>query len=79
MGRRPVVVVDTFSAAARALYTVQSNVSSHIARLEKELADDDARVVRTEGARGEDELATLVTRDSMIGTGNARSPAGTAT
>lgn len=28
----------TFSAAARALYTVQSNVSSHIARLEKELA-----------------------------------------
>ncbi|MGB0113547.1 MAG: LysR family transcriptional regulator [Ilumatobacteraceae bacterium] len=27
----------TFSAAARALYTVQSNVSSHIARLEKEL------------------------------------------
>ncbi len=27
----------TFSAAARALYTVQSNVSGHIARLEKEL------------------------------------------
>lgn len=27
----------TFSAAARAMYTVQSNVSSHIARLEKEL------------------------------------------
>jgi len=27
----------TFSAAARALYTVQSNVSSHLARLEKEL------------------------------------------
>jgi LysR family hydrogen peroxide-inducible transcriptional activator len=27
----------TFSAAAKALYTVQSNVSSHIARLEKEL------------------------------------------
>jgi molybdate transport repressor ModE-like protein len=27
----------TFSAAARALYTVQSNVSSHISRLEKEL------------------------------------------
>ena len=47
----------TFSAAARALYTVQSNVSSHIARLEKELGvtlvdrsqggltDDGARVV----------------------------------
>jgi len=27
----------TFSAAARSLYTVQSNVSGHIARLEKEL------------------------------------------
>jgi molybdate transport repressor ModE-like protein len=27
----------TFSAAARAMYTVQSNVSSHIARLEREL------------------------------------------
>ncbi|MBA3604417.1 MAG: LysR family transcriptional regulator [Acidimicrobiia bacterium] len=27
----------TFSAAARALYTVQSNVSSHLARLEREL------------------------------------------
>jgi LysR family hydrogen peroxide-inducible transcriptional activator len=47
----------TFSAAARSLYTVQSNVSSHIARLEKELGvtlvdrahggltDDGARVV----------------------------------
>jgi molybdate transport repressor ModE-like protein len=47
----------TFSAAARALYTVQSNVSSHIARLEHELGtvlvdraqggltDDGARVV----------------------------------
>ena len=27
----------TFSAAARALYTVQSNVSGHVAKLEKEL------------------------------------------
>ena len=27
----------SFSAAARALYTVQSNVSAHIARLEREL------------------------------------------
>lgn len=47
----------TFSAAARALYTVQSNVSSHVARLERELGvtlvdraqggltDDGARVV----------------------------------
>ena len=33
----------TFSAAARALFTVQSNVSSHIARLEKELGDDARR------------------------------------
>jgi molybdate transport repressor ModE-like protein len=51
----------TFSAAARALYTVQSNVSSHVARLERELGttlvdragggltEDGARVV--EGAR----------------------------
>jgi DNA-binding transcriptional LysR family regulator len=29
----------SFSAAARALYTVQSNVSTHIARLERELGD----------------------------------------
>ncbi len=47
----------TFSAAARALYTVQSNISSHVARLERELGttlvdragggltDDGARVV----------------------------------
>ena len=27
----------SFSAAARALYTVQSNVSGHVARLEREL------------------------------------------
>ena len=32
-----VVLRGSFSAAARALYTVQSNVSGHIARLEKEL------------------------------------------
>src|SRR5262245_15819840 len=30
----------TFSAAARALFTVQSNVSSHVARLEKELGTE---------------------------------------
>ena len=43
-----VAVADhgTFSAAARALYTVQSNVSGHIARLEKELgATLDAPVI----------------------------------
>ena len=34
-----VAVADhgTFSAAARALYTVQSNVSGHVAKLEREL------------------------------------------
>ena len=34
-----VAVADhrSFSAAARALHTVQSNVSTHVARLEKEL------------------------------------------
>jgi DNA-binding transcriptional LysR family regulator len=30
--------VGSFSAAARRLHTVQSNVSTHIARLERELA-----------------------------------------
>ena len=35
-----VAVVDngSFSAAAQSLHTVQSNISTHIARLEKELA-----------------------------------------
>ena len=42
----------TFSAAARALYTVQSNVSSHIARLEKELGV--TLVDRTQGGLTED-------------------------
>lgn len=42
----------TFSAAARALYTVQSNVSSHIARLEKELGV--TLVDRAEGGLTED-------------------------
>ena len=45
----------TFSAAARALYTVQSNISSHVARLERELGTtlvDRARGGLTEdGAR----------------------------
>ena len=42
----------TFSAAARALYTVQSNVSSHIARLEKELGV--TLVDRSQGGLTED-------------------------
>jgi molybdate transport repressor ModE-like protein len=42
----------TFSAAARALYTVQSNVSSHVARLEREL--DTTLVDRTQGGLTED-------------------------
>ncbi len=45
----------TFSAAARALFTVQSNVSSHIARLEKELGttlvDRGAGGLTDDGAR----------------------------
>jgi molybdate transport repressor ModE-like protein len=71
----------TFSAAARALFTVQSNVSSHVARLEKELGtelvdrahggltDDGARVV--ERARRvlrelDDIAAELAQRDGDI-------------
>ena len=42
----------TFSAAARALFTVQSNVSSHIARLEKELGT--TLVDRAQGGLTED-------------------------
>src|SRR5215216_7155426 len=42
----------TFSAAARALFTVQSNVSSHIARLEKELGT--VLVDRSQGGLTED-------------------------
>ena len=42
----------TFSAAARALFTVQSNVSSHIARLERELGT--TLVDRAQGGLTED-------------------------
>ena len=42
----------SFSAAARALFTVQSNVSSHIARLEKELGA--TLVDRTQGGLTDD-------------------------
>ena len=42
----------TFSAAARSLFTVQSNVSSHIARLEKELGT--VLVDRSQGGLTED-------------------------
>jgi molybdate transport repressor ModE-like protein len=42
----------TFSAAARALFTVQSNVSSHIARLERELGTP--LVDRTQGGLTEE-------------------------
>lgn len=42
----------TFSAAARALFTVQSNVSSHVARLERELGT--TLVDRTQGGLTED-------------------------
>ena len=44
----------SFSAAARALYTVQSNVSAHIARLERELGvtlvDRSTGAITEEGA-----------------------------
>lgn len=76
----------TFSAAARALYTVQSNVSGHIAKLEKELGvtlvdraqggltDEGARVV--ERARRilheiDDIAADIASRDAEI-SGDAR-------
>ena len=42
----------TFSAAARALFTVQSNVSSHIAHLERELGT--TLVDRAQGGLTED-------------------------
>jgi molybdate transport repressor ModE-like protein len=71
----------TFSAAARALFTVQSNVSSHVSRLEKELGtvlvdrvhggltDDGARVV--ERARRvlrelDDISAAVAQRDGVV-------------
>ncbi len=71
----------TFSAAARALFTVQSNVSGHVARLEKELGvtlidraqggltEDGARVV--ERARRilreiDDITADMASRDAIV-------------
>ncbi len=53
----------TFSAAARALFTVQSNVSSHIAHLEKELG-----VVLVDRAQGglTDEGARVVERARRV-------------
>lgn len=47
----------SFSSAARALYTVQSNVSSHIARLEKELGV--ALVDRQRGGLTDEGLAVV--------------------
>lgn len=54
-----VAIADTgtFSAAARALYTVQSNVSSHIARLEKELGV--VLVDRTHGGLTDDGIRVV--------------------
>jgi LysR family hydrogen peroxide-inducible transcriptional activator len=70
----------TFSAAARSLYTVQSNVSGHIARLEKELGvtlvdranggltDDGSRVVeRARRVLNEiDDIAADVSRHDEV-------------
>ena len=51
--RRPGTTCESFSAAARALHTVQSNVSAHIARLEREagatLIDRNRRSLTPEG------------------------------
>jgi DNA-binding transcriptional LysR family regulator len=60
-----VAVVDhgTFSAAARALHTVQSNVSTHIARLERELGA--VLIDRASGALTE-EGATVLGRARRV-------------
>jgi molybdate transport repressor ModE-like protein len=76
----------TFSAAARALFTVQSNVSSHVARLEKELGttlvdragggltDDGARVVERARRilRELDDIAADVSPGDGVVTGDVR-------
>src|SRR5579875_2404635 len=55
----------SFSAAADALGTVQSNVSAHIARLERELG---APLVDRSGGRLTEEGEVVVARAGMIGT-----------
>jgi LysR family hydrogen peroxide-inducible transcriptional activator len=76
----------TFSAAARALYTVQSNVSSHVAKLERELnttlvdrssgglTEDGVRVVeRARRVLNEiDDIVADVTSDSGPVSGHTR-------
>lgn len=76
----------TFSAAARALFTVQSNVSSHVARLERELGttlvdraqggltEDGARVVERARRilRELDDIATDVAPQDGDVTGDVR-------
>lgn len=75
-----------FSAAARALYTVQSNVSAHVARLEKELGanlvdrssgalTEEGMAVVSRARRIQDELEAIVTDVSSLGeeiTGSVR-------
>jgi LysR family hydrogen peroxide-inducible transcriptional activator len=69
-----VAVADhgSFSAAAKALFTVQSNISAHVARLEKELGvtlvdrtrgclTDEGEVVVSRARRVQQELNALVT------------------
>ena len=54
----------SFSAAARALFTVQSNVSSHIARLEKELGV--TLVDRTQGGLTDDGVRVVERARRML-------------
>jgi LysR family hydrogen peroxide-inducible transcriptional activator len=60
-----VAVAETgsFSAAARALHTVQSNVSAHVARLEKELG---VTLVHRTGGGLTDEGEAVVSRARHI-------------
>src|SRR5579885_2768287 len=73
----------SFSAAARALHTVQSNVSSHVARLERELGvtlidrhagelTEEGRLVVARARRVKGELESLIAdlaalRDEIVG------------
>src|SRR5260370_22941222 len=82
-----VAVADhgTFSAAADALHTVQSNVSTHVARLERELGvtlidrgagglTEEGELVVQRGRRVMAELDALVVDVSALRHGGQRTP-----